>query len=276
MYAQFALVIAATAIISAVNAVTLKPTQCALWLRPIVPPEKRNFIYRGFNFALRPRSNAGLWPPDRPHGPRQPPRRFRRPAADRCRRLRHLPDPARLPPRGGPGLPARHRPAPARRLAGPHQPRHGRGLPPRQASRWRGLGRQHRRHLRIGRQRPAGQLRRRLRHPEGLGRPSHPPRPADQPRPHRRPGRPAGLANVRARPARHPGHRQCRRLHHAAGTARRHVRLRQAASDDPERHRDRRHPIRPAAPAQLLPRQRPAIQCGGRPGEGGEHARLRR
>src|SRR5581483_3304840 len=49
MYAQFALVIAATALISAVNAVTLKPTQCALWLRPSVPMEKRNVFYRGFN-----------------------------------------------------------------------------------------------------------------------------------------------------------------------------------------------------------------------------------
>ena len=33
MYRQFALVIAATAFISAINAATLKPTQCALWLR---------------------------------------------------------------------------------------------------------------------------------------------------------------------------------------------------------------------------------------------------
>ena len=49
MFAQFALVIAATAFISAVNAATLKPTQCALWLRPAVPPEKRNFFFRGFN-----------------------------------------------------------------------------------------------------------------------------------------------------------------------------------------------------------------------------------
>ncbi len=49
IYAQFALVIAATALLSAVNAATLKPTQCALWLRPPVPPEKRNFFYRGFN-----------------------------------------------------------------------------------------------------------------------------------------------------------------------------------------------------------------------------------
>jgi len=49
MFAQFALVIAVTALISAINAATLKPTQCALWLRPQVPPEKRNFFYRGFN-----------------------------------------------------------------------------------------------------------------------------------------------------------------------------------------------------------------------------------
>jgi HAE1 family hydrophobic/amphiphilic exporter-1 len=49
IYAQFALVIAATAVISAINAATLKPTQCALWLRPPVPPEKRNWFYRGFN-----------------------------------------------------------------------------------------------------------------------------------------------------------------------------------------------------------------------------------
>ena len=52
MFAQFALVIAATALISAVNAATLKPTQCALWLRTPVPPEKRNFFYRGFNRCL--------------------------------------------------------------------------------------------------------------------------------------------------------------------------------------------------------------------------------
>ena len=49
MYAQFALVIAATALLSAINAATLKPTQCAMWLRPPVPPERRNVFYRGFN-----------------------------------------------------------------------------------------------------------------------------------------------------------------------------------------------------------------------------------
>jgi HAE1 family hydrophobic/amphiphilic exporter-1 len=52
LYRQFALVIAATAFISAINAVTLKPTQSALWLRPPVPLERRNFFYRGFNVAF--------------------------------------------------------------------------------------------------------------------------------------------------------------------------------------------------------------------------------
>ncbi len=49
MYQQFALVIAATAFISAINAMTLKPTQCALWLRTPTPPDQKNFFYRGFN-----------------------------------------------------------------------------------------------------------------------------------------------------------------------------------------------------------------------------------
>ena len=49
LYRQFALVIASTAFISAVNALTLKPTQSALWLRPPKPPDQRNFFSRGFN-----------------------------------------------------------------------------------------------------------------------------------------------------------------------------------------------------------------------------------
>jgi HAE1 family hydrophobic/amphiphilic exporter-1 len=48
MFAQFALVIAVTALISAVNAATLKPTQCALWLRTPKPVAQRNFFFRGF------------------------------------------------------------------------------------------------------------------------------------------------------------------------------------------------------------------------------------
>src|SRR3954463_14088042 len=49
MYAQFALVIAATALLSAINAATLKPTQAALWMRVPLPPERRNILYRFFN-----------------------------------------------------------------------------------------------------------------------------------------------------------------------------------------------------------------------------------
>src|SRR4029078_784036 len=62
MYAQFALVIAATALLSAINAVTLKPTQSALWLRPAVPLERRNAFYRGFKAYRggRERGYAGL------------------------------------------------------------------------------------------------------------------------------------------------------------------------------------------------------------------------
>lgn len=47
LYQQFALTIAATAVISAINAVTLKPAQCAVYLRPTKP--RKNFFYRGFN-----------------------------------------------------------------------------------------------------------------------------------------------------------------------------------------------------------------------------------
>jgi HAE1 family hydrophobic/amphiphilic exporter-1 len=58
MYAQFALVIAATALISAVNAATLKPTQCATWLRRPVPPDQRNAFARGFNAVYQRGENA--------------------------------------------------------------------------------------------------------------------------------------------------------------------------------------------------------------------------
>ncbi len=61
MFAQFALVIAATALISAINAATLKPTQCALWLRPTVPPEKRNVFFRGFNKVYGKLEDGYAW-----------------------------------------------------------------------------------------------------------------------------------------------------------------------------------------------------------------------
>jgi hydrophobic/amphiphilic exporter-1 (mainly G- bacteria), HAE1 family len=61
LYRQFALVIAATAFISAINAVTLKPTQSALWLRPPTPPDRRNFFYRGFNAVYGRVERGYVW-----------------------------------------------------------------------------------------------------------------------------------------------------------------------------------------------------------------------
>ena len=44
MYRQFALVIAATALISGINAVTLKPTQAAQFIRIKPANEKKNWF----------------------------------------------------------------------------------------------------------------------------------------------------------------------------------------------------------------------------------------
>lgn len=51
LYAQFALVIAATAAISAVNAATLKPVQCATWLRRPRAGHQPALVFRLFNRA---------------------------------------------------------------------------------------------------------------------------------------------------------------------------------------------------------------------------------
>ncbi|HYA91694.1 MAG TPA: efflux RND transporter permease subunit [Thermodesulfobacteriota bacterium] len=57
IFRQFALVIASTTVISAINALTLKPVQCAFWLRPRKekPP---NWFYRGFNKAFQAMTDA--------------------------------------------------------------------------------------------------------------------------------------------------------------------------------------------------------------------------
>lgn len=52
LYRQFALTIAATAFISAVNALTLKPAQCAMYLKP--HSGKKNFFTRLFDAVYRP------------------------------------------------------------------------------------------------------------------------------------------------------------------------------------------------------------------------------
>ncbi|HSQ58374.1 MAG TPA: efflux RND transporter permease subunit, partial [Gemmata sp.] len=58
MYRQFALTIAATALISAINALTLKPAQCALWLRPV---EKKGRFSRMFDSVYRPLERGYSW-----------------------------------------------------------------------------------------------------------------------------------------------------------------------------------------------------------------------
>jgi HAE1 family hydrophobic/amphiphilic exporter-1 len=58
IFRQFALVIAATAVISAINAITLKPAQCALWLRPRDEEKRPNMFFRGFNRAYGFMENA--------------------------------------------------------------------------------------------------------------------------------------------------------------------------------------------------------------------------
>jgi HAE1 family hydrophobic/amphiphilic exporter-1 len=56
LYQQFALTIAATALISALNAMTLKPAQCGQWLRK--PPERHNGFFRLFNYFYGKLENA--------------------------------------------------------------------------------------------------------------------------------------------------------------------------------------------------------------------------
>jgi hydrophobic/amphiphilic exporter-1 (mainly G- bacteria), HAE1 family len=53
MYAQFAQVIAATALLCAINAATLKPTQSAMWLRRPVPPDQRNALMASVDSRIR-------------------------------------------------------------------------------------------------------------------------------------------------------------------------------------------------------------------------------
>jgi HAE1 family hydrophobic/amphiphilic exporter-1 len=59
LYRQFALTIAATALISAINALTLKPVQCATYLRPV--GEKKNIFTRVFDFFYKPVEAAYAW-----------------------------------------------------------------------------------------------------------------------------------------------------------------------------------------------------------------------
>src|SRR5262245_2248145 len=59
LYRQFALTIAATALLSAINALTLKPAQSATWLRR--PPVRRNVLSRGFNSVYGVLEGSYTW-----------------------------------------------------------------------------------------------------------------------------------------------------------------------------------------------------------------------
>ncbi len=59
LYRQFALTIAFTALLSAVNALTLKPAQCARWLRP--PKAKKFILARWFNTAFSWIEGGYVW-----------------------------------------------------------------------------------------------------------------------------------------------------------------------------------------------------------------------
>jgi len=60
MYKQFALVIAATAVISGINAVTLKPAQSAQYLRPHDPQRQPGRFVRAFNAVYGPMERGYL------------------------------------------------------------------------------------------------------------------------------------------------------------------------------------------------------------------------
>jgi len=59
LYRQFALTIAATALLSAINALTLKPAQCATWLKPAGP--KKGLFTRIFEAIYKPIERAYAW-----------------------------------------------------------------------------------------------------------------------------------------------------------------------------------------------------------------------
>ena len=76
----------------------------------------------------------------------------------------------------------------------------------------------------------------------------------------------------RAAAAADPGHRQCRRLHHAGRTARRQHRFRQAAEHHQYDRRQRAVAERAAARLDLVPRRRAAIARRGRSRQGADAA----
>src|SRR5580704_7393527 len=259
MFAQFALVIAATAFISAINAATLKPTQCAMWLRAATPPEKRNFFFRGFNNVYQRVENGYAWL-----------------VGSMVRHAGLMVLLALvLAGAGGWGV---------ARLPGAFIPNEDQGylligvqLPDGASLERTGVALDQVSAIAqatpgvenvVARQQlGAGQCRGRLRDPEGLGRSrrAEGARPALDRHAHCAGGSgPAGRPGLPARAAGHPGHRQCGRLPDAGRTARRQLRLRQAAECHAKRNRPGEHPVGLEQPHHLLPRRRAARAGRGR------------
>ncbi len=270
LYRQFALVIAATAFISAVNALTLKPTQSALWLRPPKPPEQRNLFTRGFDAvygavergyarlvgAMTRRAGAmvvlalalvGV----AVYGLTRVPTAFL-PTEDQG----YLIVPAQLPD----GASKERTDAVMQQIS-------------KIASKIPGVehvvtvsGILHPRQPGEPRQR-----RRRLRRPQGLGRAPQGAGtgcPLDRPAPERRPARRAGSDRIRAPSAADSGHRQRRRLHHAGRAQKRQFRLRPASEPDQRRRRGWQRAILPTEGRHDLPGGRAAVLRQGRPDQG--------
>ena len=153
-----------------INAATLKPTQCALWLR-------RRCRRSGATSSIAPstgsttRAERGYVALVAAHGRAQRRLVIGGARPHRRARLSGFTRPAdRLPADRGPGLPDRQRAAARRRLARAHRRRCWTGSSEiaRKHARRR-AGRHHRRHLGARRQRVALQRRRRLHHPRRLG-----------------------------------------------------------------------------------------------------------
>ncbi len=128
LYQQFAVAVAVSMVISAINALTLSPALCAVLLRHHAGPKRGPIRYvlgaidLGARRLCRHRRAAGA------RGRLQPGRGRRRP---RAQRLAVQGDPRRLPAGGGPGGVLRRGPA-ARGCLG--QPHRGRGRAGREAS----------------------------------------------------------------------------------------------------------------------------------------------
>ncbi len=162
--------------------------------------------------------------------------------------LRVLARADRLHPDRGPGLHAGDRAVAGRRLAAAHAGGARQGRRTRQQDAGRRQGHHHRRRVAARQQRLARQCRRRLHHPQGLGRARQGAGPvADAQQPQRGDGADRGRDRARAAAAADPGHRLRRRLHHAARAARQQPRLQQArqpspAASSPMRRRSRPSP----------------------------------